>query len=272
MGMNLGGDADPEEAKMRQRQKAFEATRAAFEGAPAAVERRTMGAEQKDSEDHFKSGSCEIGGDDTSMAFDRVYDSRFDDKDMESKFTSGMILDDSADDGQTFDAVYDDRFKNYDTDSHFRGGRMQLVSGDAFGPGRARDPLRPRFTALSKEELKPPHRPKFWHRPKQLSEEMQGHLSEMVFASDATPGDGKGGGAEEGGKVFGRVKALPSSQSKFAWNADRVALELTSKFDQLTHRQEDHIRKLLWTVGNDPEFEPAYASASANKNAIQVPR
>jgi len=37
--------------------------------------------------------------------------------------------------------------------------------------------------------------------------------------------------------VDGRVKALPKSQSKFAWSPDRIAHELICKMDQFTHRR-----------------------------------
>jgi len=65
--------------------------------------------------------------------------------------------------------------------------------------------------------------------------------------------------------VDGRVKALPKSQSKFAWSPDRIAHELICKMDQFTHRREDHMRKLLWTFGTDPYFE----SGARGGNAIE---
>ena len=116
-----------------------------------------MGADGKDSADHFAGGSlCCASDADTSMGFDRVYDSRFVNKYTESKFR-GMVLDDSADDGNNFDNVYGEEFANKDTESHFARGTMLVCSGDyEYGP----DPLRPAQLAFNRRELIPPARPK----------------------------------------------------------------------------------------------------------------
>ncbi len=47
---------------------------------------------------------------------------------------------------------------------------------------------------------------------------------------------------------------VPDSQRKFAWGPDRISHALICKFDQFTSRQEDHTRKLLWSIGTDPNF------------------
>ena len=61
---------------------------------------------------------------------------------------------------------------------------------------------------------------------------------------------------------------LPSSQEKFAWNADRIAHELVVKFDRFTRCEEDKMRKLVWTFGTDPNFENPDPAAS---NVIVTP-
>ena len=48
--------------------------------------------EGKDTEDHFGDGMNMHADNDTSMAFDRVYDSRFEEKDTEDHFGTGMLL------------------------------------------------------------------------------------------------------------------------------------------------------------------------------------
>ena len=149
---------------------------------------------------------------------------------------------------------------------------MLLSSGDSQSTGS----LRSHVAALSKEELQPPRRPMFLRDTrttngiqKQMSKEMQEHLSDLVFASGSASGkEPSHACSDDANNYIGHIRKLPSSQSKFAWNADRIAHELVCKFDQFTYKQEDHIRKLLWTVGTDPSFEPAYAS---KKNSIQVP-
>ena len=50
------------------------------------------------------------------------------------------------------------------------------------------------------------------------------------------------------------TEAAPEA-SKFAWNSERIAHELVCKFDQFTRRREDHMRKLLRTLGTDPMLE-----------------
>ena len=58
---------------------------------------------------------------------------------------------------------------------------------------------------------------------------------------------------------------VPASQRKFAWGHERISHALLSKFDQFTARQEDHTRKLLWTIGTDPNFKD-----HSQRNAIRL--
>lgn len=48
---------------------------------------------------------------------------------------------------------------------------------------------------------------------------------------------------------------VPKSQNKFAWGAERIAEQLLVKMDTFTARDEDHTRKMLWTLGTDPQFK-----------------
>ena len=154
------------------------------------------------------------------------------------------------------------------------------------------------YPKLSREQLKPPHRPKFLHgvaadgtpipkAPRQLSSEMQGHLDSLVVSTPPSGSQSARAAAPSAAPSAGgprtealrkavtprrdighgqalRVDAVAPSQQRFAWNSDRIAHELVCKFDQFTRRREDHMRKLLWTFGSDPAFE------SENKMAIRV--
>lgn len=144
------------------------------------------------------------------------------------------------------------------------------------------------------DEVRPPPRPKFLN-PNRLavSDDMRGHIDSVVFehggasASPSAPAresptlrkEGTAHGlttnpdrshptnqskpAPEGkGPAF--QKELPKSQRKFAWSSERIAHELVCKFDQFTRRREDHMRKLMWTVGTDPQFEAAVQGKSTN--------
>ena len=145
------------------------------------------------------------------------------------------------------------------------------------------------------EQVRPPPRPKFLN-PNRLivSDAMRGHIDSVVFAETAGPSAAAAAAAppakelsEEatphgfnshpdrghptnqskeapGGKGAAAAKELPQSQKKFAWSSERIAHELVCKFDQFTRRREDHMRKLMWTVGTDPEFEAAVQGTSSN--------
>ena len=65
---------------------------------------------------------------------------------------------------------------------------------------------------------------------------------------------------------------LPSSQKKFGWKSERIALALLTKLDTFTARDEDYSRKLLWTFGNDQSLKPggAQPKTSLGKKAGEV--
>ena len=65
---------------------------------------------------------------------------------------------------------------------------------------------------------------------------------------------------------------LPASQQRFAWNSDRIATALLSKFDTYTNRHEDHTRKLLWTFGTDPHFKEPGSMAAMKVTPANFPR
>jgi hypothetical protein len=59
---------------------------------------------------------------------------------------------------------------------------------------------------------------------------------------------------------------MPTSmQGKFAWGTERIASSLLTKMDQFSARQEDHTRKLLWTLGTDQNFKE-----TGSKGALRV--
>jgi len=58
---------------------------------------------------------------------------------------------------------------------------------------------------------------------------------------------------------------MPESQRKFAWGSDRIASSLLNKMDTFTARNEDHTRKLLWTLGANPVFKD-----DTHRNQIRV--
>ncbi|KAL1521616.1 hypothetical protein AB1Y20_021275 [Prymnesium parvum] len=298
-GFVLGASADPDEEKRAERTKEYEKAKKQMEEASPPTGHAVMGKEQLDSVDHFAGGSVVCAPNvDTSMGFDAVYDSRFVNKDTESHFDSqGMVLAEGADSGMTFDKVYDERHANKDTDSHFVRGTMLIASGDHES---GIDPLRPAPIAHSIAELLPPPRQKFLHgmwgsMKKPLSEAMQAEMDQLVFAAPAAssvsatpPTSLKKGGrglsssnvANRSGRIggdpaggwdnSGRILSLPACQAKFAWAPDRIAHELVCKLDQFTHRREDHMRKLLWTIGTDPLFDPAATGDSSNRNSILI--
>lgn len=92
-----------------------------------------------------------------------------------------------------------------------------------------------------------------------------------LSSSNVANRSGRIGGDPAGGwDNSGRILSLPACQAKFAWAPDRIAHELVCKLDQFTHRREDHMRKLLWTIGTDPLFDPAATGDSSNRNSILV--
>jgi len=305
LGMQMAGDAETLalEAKRAARKQAFDKAKAALDAEVDSPDQKHMGHEQQygegDTKDHFGLGMQMADDVDTSMPFDRIYDSRFDGRDVEDHFDHGTLnLVAEADEGNTFDRVFGSAHDGRNAEDHFRPGTLV----PSIGPPGLREVSDMRhYPTLTKAELYPPPRPKFLHgtppgqspkTAKPLSPAMQAQVDAIVVKQPAggsqpkraagesatiiagltpyaartktasegsTAGGGGGGGG--GGDRFGE----PSRQS-FAWDSERIAHELVCKFDQFTRRREDHMRKLLWTFGSDPSFE----SGGSNKNAIHV--
>jgi len=285
-GMQIGSAAVArEEARRIAQMKKYDAAKKALEKTLAEPERMHMGHEQfegkGDTEDHFAGGSMLVGKDvDTSMPFDRVYDSRYDGVRAQDHFAShGMALVDEADTGNTFDRVFGTQHEAKHSASHFQ-------SGMSIGPqGLSIQQDQKFYPKLTKAEMFPPRRNKFLHDSKPFTAEMQAHIDSIAIKvpaggkkgepsptrqasrksmiSESVPTTPKSLGS--GSAAAERIDALAPSQKSFAWDSGRIAHELVCKFDQFTRRREDHMRKLLWTFGSDPCFESAN-----NRNSIHV--
>lgn len=255
-----------------------------------------------DTFDHFAGGSMNIEADDTNMAFDKIYSEVFTGKDTADHFAPGMGMSLAADAELTtrigtskkvgssesindrrgtFDIVYSSAHDGMDTESSLVG--MAVTPTHDVDIVRRRQK---RYPNLTKAERVPPPRPKFlqgsvahWgpsgapngkDEPevpptrKVLSAEMQRHVDGLVVK-----GSGLGGKAEpmSTASVFleaPSAEELVHKYDKFSWDSERIAFELINKFDMFTRRREDHLRKILVSIGNDPAFE------STNKNAISI--
>lgn len=155
-----------------------------------------MGHEQGDAESHFLPGEMNLSEKvSTMLPFDRVYDSRFDGKSASGHFDDGMQLGSKATAGNSFDLVYGAEHEGRVAESHFVPGTMHTEpTSKSLGlPGQSA-PKITRYPPLTREQMIPPHRPKFLRgtcgeagKPPQLSAEMQKHVDSVTFRPAASP-------------------------------------------------------------------------------------
>ena len=265
-----------DEDRRTRRLKEYHTARAAYEAQLKEAEQLHMGHEQLDNNDHFGEGMIMYG----TLDHERPADA-----------SSGPdAAGPTADTLNTFERVFGQDAPPPPS------GPVPSIGPPGFAPS---DKLQ--YPTLYKDDFKPPPRPKFLHGVAAsnmapfthgVSPAMQAHLDSLNYASGSapqinksswrceveasvTPGFGQlsargqppggvavnGGG---GGSLSARTPQEDAASKRFAWNSERIAHELVCKFDQFTRRREDHMRKLLWTFGSDPQFE------SENKNAVHV--
>ena len=289
-GMLLAADAETEalDSARRKQLEDYNAAKQAYEAELASGEAAHMGHEQLDTADHFGTGMMMHEAVDDHLGTSHGHSSPTHDH-FEGH---GMTLAAEADDGNTFDRVFGTAYDGKPSMDHFIPGLMAIGP-----PGHSQGKDRKWYPVLSKQDMIPPHRPKFLHgappapKPmKPISKAMKEHLDEIAFAKQKIAAAPASSGALRsptkaakaqlgstkiaenaaklggiGASTLGPPKSPPKTEAKSKMNSDHIASELVSKFDQFTRRKEDHMRKLLWTFGSDPSFE-----ARKNPNAKEI--
>ena len=109
-GMVMGSDAETDalEARRARKLRQYNDAKSNLMKQIAQDGQTHMGHEQMDTVTHFADQTMVMSDEvDTSLPFDRVYDSRFDGKREEDHFEDhGMTLAAEADEGNTFDRVF----------------------------------------------------------------------------------------------------------------------------------------------------------------------
>ena len=211
-GMVMGSDAETDalEARRARKLRQYNDAKSNLMKQIAQDGQTHMGHEQMDTVTHFADQTMVMSDEvDTSLPFDRVYDSRFDGKREEDHFEDhGMTLAAEADEGNTFDRVFGSAYDGKGAESHFKPGTMSI------GPPGMREYSDIRhYPKLTRSDLFPPPRPKFLHgvaangQPRQMSAMMQGHIDSLVVKKPRSP-DGKAAKAARPATTSAAEKAV----------------------------------------------------------------